>query len=158
MKLSRYLLPLLLAMALLLAQQGGATHSLIHALAKQTQQDKHLPQSSPCEQCEVYAQLEQKAEMLARGVVEAASAAGVALSCNRVGSMFTWFFKMEKIFDWTSAEQSDTGAFAKFHRGMLENGMYLPPSQFEAAFLSAAHTDENVRVTVDAAKAVLKSF
>ena len=106
----------------------------------------------------VYAQLEKMAEMLARGVAEAASAAEVELRCNRVGSMFTWFFKAQNVWDWASAESSDTAAFGKFHRGMLENGVYLPPSQFEAAFLSAAHTEEDVRVTVDAAKAVFKSF
>ena len=106
----------------------------------------------------VYAQLEKMAEMLARGVAEAASAAEVQLRCNRVGSMFTWFFKAQNVWDWASAESSDTAAFGKFHRGMLENGVYLPPSQFEAAFLSAAHTEEDVRATVDAAKAVFKSF
>ena len=71
---------------------------------------------------------------------------------NRVGSMFTWFFTPGPVTGWDSAAKSDTEAFARFFRAMLENGIYLPPSQFEAAFLSAAHTDEDVKQTITAAK------
>ena len=71
---------------------------------------------------------------------------------NRVGSMFTWFFTEGPVTDWTSAEKSDTKAFGRFFRAMLENGIYLPPSQFEAAFLGAAHNEKEVQQTIAAAK------
>jgi glutamate-1-semialdehyde 2,1-aminomutase len=66
--------------------------------------------------------------------------------------MFTWFFIEGPVTNWASASKSDTQAFGRFHRAMLEAGVYLPPSQYEAAFLSAAHTDEDVRQTVAAAR------
>ena len=71
---------------------------------------------------------------------------------NRVGSMLTWFFTAGPVTDWNSASKSDTEAFGRFFRAMLDNGVYLPPSQFEAAFLSAAHTQEDVQRTIAAAK------
>ncbi len=71
---------------------------------------------------------------------------------NRVGSMFTWFFAAGPVTDWTSAAKSDTEAFGRFFRAMLENGIYLPPSQFEAAFLGAAHTERDAQQTIAAAK------
>jgi glutamate-1-semialdehyde 2,1-aminomutase len=66
--------------------------------------------------------------------------------------MFTWFFTPGPVTDWTSASQCDTAAFGRFFRAMLDKGVYLPPSQFEAAFLSAAHTEEDVAQTIAAAK------
>ncbi len=75
----------------------------------------------------------------------AAQEAGVAVFANRVGSMFTWFFTPDPVTDWTSAAKSDTKAFGRFFRAMLDNGVYLPPSQFEAAFLSTAHTEEDIQ-------------
>jgi glutamate-1-semialdehyde 2,1-aminomutase len=66
--------------------------------------------------------------------------------------MFTWFFTHGPVTDWTSAAKSDTAAFGRFFRAMIENGIYLPPSQFEAAFLSAAHTERDVQQTIAAAK------
>jgi len=71
---------------------------------------------------------------------------------NRVGSMFTWFFASGPVTDWTSAAKSDTEAFGRFFRAMIENGIYLPPSQFEAAFLGAAHTEPDVQQTIASAK------
>ncbi|MCU1309514.1 MAG: glutamate-semialdehyde -aminomutase [Candidatus Angelobacter sp.] len=107
---------------------------------------------------EVYQKLEFNAELLVEGVAQAAQDAGVKLTCNRVGSMFTFFFrkKDENVWDWASAEKSDTAAFGKFHRAMLDAGVYLPPSQFEAAFLSIAHTPDDIEETVDAAQAAFK--
>src|SRR5215469_446845 len=92
---------------------------------------------------EIYQQLEERAETLVNGVIEAAKKKGVALTANRVGSMFTWFFQPGEVHDWETAAKSDTQAFAKFYRGMLERGIYLPPSQYEAVFLSAAHSDDD---------------
>ena len=71
---------------------------------------------------------------------------------NRVGSMFTWFFNPGPVTDWDSASKSDTEKFGKFFRSMLDSGIYLPPSQYEAAFLGAAHTEEDVQRTIAAAK------
>src|SRR5690348_16352051 len=101
---------------------------------------------------EVYGRMERAAATLVTIVVEAAREAGVSITYNRVGSMFTWFFSEVPVTNWTSASRSDTAAFGRFHRAMLDAGVYLPPSQYEAAFLSAAHSDEDVRQTVAAAR------
>jgi glutamate-1-semialdehyde 2,1-aminomutase len=66
--------------------------------------------------------------------------------------MFTWFFAEGPVTDWASASKSDTEAFGRFFRAMLENGIYLPPSQFEAAFIGATHSEHDVHRTVAAAK------
>jgi glutamate-1-semialdehyde 2,1-aminomutase len=101
---------------------------------------------------DVYAKLDKLASEVVAGVAAAAKDAGVAMCHNRVGSMFTWFFAPGPVTDWTSAAKSDTEAFARFFRSMLESGIYLPPSQFEAAFISAAHTEHDVQQTIGAAK------
>ena len=101
---------------------------------------------------EIYPRLDKFSRVLAEGVVAAARDAGVKLIHNRVGSMFTWFFAAEPITDWTSASKSDTNAFAQFFRAMLEDGIYLPPSQYEAAFLSAAHTEKDILQTINSVK------
>jgi glutamate-1-semialdehyde 2,1-aminomutase len=66
--------------------------------------------------------------------------------------MFTWFFRGGEIHNYDHAAKSDTEQFARFHRGMLERGVYLPPSQFEAAFLSAAHTPADIEQTIQTAR------
>ncbi|HLM82360.1 MAG TPA: glutamate-1-semialdehyde 2,1-aminomutase [Terriglobales bacterium] len=101
---------------------------------------------------DVYAKLDKLAAEVVAGVAAAAKDAGVTMCHNRVGSMFTWFFAAGPVTDWTSASKSDTEAFGRFFRAMLENGIYLPPSQFEAAFLGAAHTEHEVQQTIAAAK------
>jgi glutamate-1-semialdehyde 2,1-aminomutase len=106
----------------------------------------------------IYRELESKSARLVEGVLKAASAAGVKMTANRVGSMFTWFFTQTPVTDWSSAERCDTGAFGKFHSAMLAEGVYLPPSQFEAAFLSAAHSEQDINRTIDAARRALRSF
>ncbi|MGB7718843.1 MAG: glutamate-1-semialdehyde 2,1-aminomutase [Bryobacteraceae bacterium] len=93
---------------------------------------------------EVYGQLESHAAELC-----AAAPAGVTV--NQVGSMFTWFFTDQPVTDYESAKRSDTARFGRFFRGMLERGIYLAPSQFEAAFVSAAHSEEDIRETIVAA-------
>jgi glutamate-1-semialdehyde 2,1-aminomutase len=100
----------------------------------------------------VYTGLELRAAELTEGVLAAAKDAGVPLCCNRVGSMFTWFFTDGPVTDWTSAAKCDTKAFARFFHAMLDHGVYLPPSQFEAAFLSTAHTEKDIHHTIAAAK------
>jgi len=101
---------------------------------------------------EIYPRLEKLGEELVGGVAAAAKEAGVPICYNRVGSMFTWFFTPGPVTDWNSAAKSDTEAFGRFFRSMLDNGIYLPPSQFEAAFLSAAHTQHDIEQTIAAAK------
>ncbi|MGA2456804.1 MAG: glutamate-1-semialdehyde 2,1-aminomutase [Terriglobales bacterium] len=101
---------------------------------------------------DVYTTLDKLASDVVAGVAGAAKDAGVTMCHNRVGSMFTWFFAPGPVTDWTSAAKSDTAAFGRFFRVMLENGIYLPPSQFEAAFLGAAHTERDVQQTIAAAK------
>jgi glutamate-1-semialdehyde 2,1-aminomutase len=96
--------------------------------------------------------MEALAGMLVAGVIEAAKEAGVMLTANRIGSMFTWFFAIGPITDWDSASKSDTTSFGRFFRAMLEAGVWLPPSQFEAAFLGAAHTEHDVQDTIAAAR------
>src|SRR5271157_504239 len=101
---------------------------------------------------EIYPRLEKLSGDLVEGVAAAAKDAGVPLCYNRVGSMFTWFFTPGPVTDWESASKSNTEAFGKFFRGMLDSGVYLPPSQFEAAFLGATHSEEDVQRTIAAAK------
>ena len=102
---------------------------------------------------QIYAQLDHISGRLTDGVSAAAQEAGVALYFNRVGSMLTWFFQSGPVTDWMSASRSDTQAFARFFRAMLEGGVYLPPSQYEALFVSAAHTEADVTETIGVAKA-----
>ncbi|HEX3436639.1 MAG TPA: glutamate-1-semialdehyde 2,1-aminomutase [Pseudacidobacterium sp.] len=107
---------------------------------------------------EVYSQLEHLSAVVADGIAAEAAKAGIAITTNRVGSMFTWFFNNSSVTDFASASTSDTAAFGRFHRAMLDNGVWLPPSQFEAAFLSTAHTIEDVAFTIDAAKQAFQSW
>jgi glutamate-1-semialdehyde 2,1-aminomutase len=75
---------------------------------------------------------------------------GVTVNC--VGSMFTFFFSREPVTDWESAKKCDTARFGKFFHFLLERGVYIAPSQFEAGFVSAAHSEEDIRATVEAAR------
>jgi glutamate-1-semialdehyde 2,1-aminomutase len=101
---------------------------------------------------EIYPRLEKLSGELVEGVAAAATEAGIRLCYNRVGSMFTWFFTPGPVRDWETASKSNTEAFGKFFRSMLDQGVYLPPSQYEAAFLGATHTEEDIQKTVAAAK------
>jgi glutamate-1-semialdehyde 2,1-aminomutase len=101
---------------------------------------------------EIYPRIEKLSGELVDGVMAAARDTGVSLCANRVGSMFTWFFQNGPVTDWDSASKSDTEAFGKFFRAMLDNGIYLPPSQYEAAFLGTTHSEEDVHRTIAAAK------
>jgi glutamate-1-semialdehyde 2,1-aminomutase len=103
----------------------------------------------------VYAQLERVTAAISEGVAGIARETGVAMTTNRVGSMFTWFFTGAPVTDFASAAASDTEAFGRFHRRMLEAGVWLPPSQFEAAFVSAAHGPAEVEAILAAARAAL---
>jgi glutamate-1-semialdehyde 2,1-aminomutase len=103
-------------------------------------------------QAEVYAKLETTARAVAEGVAAEAARAGIALTTNRVGAMWTWFFTAGPVTNYDEAAKSDTAAFGRFHRAMLDEGVWLPPSQFEAAFLSTAHGKDEVDATLGAAR------
>jgi glutamate-1-semialdehyde 2,1-aminomutase len=107
---------------------------------------------------QVYPQLETTAKAVAEGVAAEAAQAGIPLTLNRVGSMWTWFFAPGPVTDYGQAALSDTAAFGHFHRAMLDQGVWLPPSQFEAAFLSIAHGKEEVAATIAAAREGFKSL
>ena len=102
----------------------------------------------------VYSGLEHTSRAIAEGVAAIAAEAGVTLTTNRIGSMFTWFFTGTRVVDFHTASTSDAAAFGRFHRGMMEAGVWLPPSQFEAAFLSAAHGQAEVEWMLEAARGV----
>ena len=101
---------------------------------------------------DIYPKIDKLSGELVDGVMAAARDAGVSLCANRVGSMFTWFFQKGPVTDWDSASKSNTEAFGKFFHAVLDAGVYLPPSQYEAAFLGATHSEEDVQRTIAAAK------
>ena len=105
----------------------------------------------------LYKTLARRGAQLAAGLADAARASGVALQVNAFGSMVTPFFTASPVRDYDSALTANTAAYATFFRGMLARGVYAPPSQFEAWFLSAAHTDRHVQKTIDAARAAMKA-
>lgn len=105
-----------------------------------------------------YGKLETLTRRLAEGLKEAAVQAGVPLTVNRVGSMWTAFFTNEPVFDYTTAKRADTARYARFFHHLLDAGVYLPPSQFEAAFVSLAHTEGDVDRTVEAARAAFATM
>jgi len=103
----------------------------------------------------IYPQLDKTTKQIAESVASIAREKKIPLTTNQVGSMFTWFFTANPVTDFASAATSDTQAFGKFHRAMLDQGVWLPPSQFEAAFVSAAHTPDDVAFLLNAARTAL---
>ena len=101
---------------------------------------------------EVYPQLEATAKAVTEGVAAEAAQAGIPLTLNRVGAMWTWFFTPGPVTNYEEAAKSDTAAFGRFHNAMLNQGIWLPPSQFEAAFLGTAHGEAEVAATIAAAR------
>jgi glutamate-1-semialdehyde 2,1-aminomutase len=104
---------------------------------------------------DVYNGLEQTAAIIAEGVGRIAHEVGIPMTVNRAGSMFTWFFIDQPVTDFASAAISDTVSFGRFHRAMLDAGVWLPPSQFEAAFVSTAHGQAEVGMVLEAARHAL---
>jgi glutamate-1-semialdehyde 2,1-aminomutase len=105
-----------------------------------------------------YSQLETRGRQLADGLIQAAAATRVPATVNRVGSMLTTFFTDRPVTDYASAKTADTKRYADFFRGMLERGVYLAPSQFEAAFISLALTEEDIAATIRFAAETLNSL
>jgi glutamate-1-semialdehyde 2,1-aminomutase len=104
-----------------------------------------------------YQEIEKKSALLEKGIIKAANKAGVDIQLPRTGSMFTIFFAKDMVTDYETAARADTALYAKFFHQMLSQGIYLPPSQFEAAFVSAAHTDKDIQSTIDAAEKAFTS-
>ena len=104
---------------------------------------------------DVYAELEETTAAIAEGVLEIAQELEVPMVMNRVGSMFTWFFTDQPVVDFTSAAISDTASFGQFHRAMLEQGIWLPPSQYEAAFVGMQHGPDEIEASLRAARVAL---
>jgi glutamate-1-semialdehyde 2,1-aminomutase len=103
----------------------------------------------------IYARLEAASKRLCEGLADAAAEAGVETVSNRVGSMWTSFFTNMPVVDWDSANKSDRERYGKFFHAMLDEGVYLAPSQFEAAFVSLAHTEQVIQQTIEAARKAL---
>jgi len=101
-------------------------------------------------QPEVYQHLEQATSRLEEGITKAASSSGVSIKISRFGSLLTIFFTASEVFDYETAATADTKLFGRFFQQLLEKGIYWPPSQFEAAFISLAHSDEDIDKTIEA--------
>jgi glutamate-1-semialdehyde 2,1-aminomutase len=104
-----------------------------------------------------YDRVEALSARLAKGLDQAASDAGIGHTVARVGSMMTLFFNPEPVHDWPAAAKCDTQAFARYFWGLMDRGVYMPCSQYEALFVSAAHTEADIDATVAAAKDILRS-
>jgi glutamate-1-semialdehyde 2,1-aminomutase len=102
-----------------------------------------------------YVRLDRVGQRLAEGLSQAATTAGIPHMINRAGSMWTLFFTAEPVTDYDTAKKCDTARFSKFFWGMMDRGVYLPCSQFEAAFISTTHSDELIQETISAAEEVL---
>jgi glutamate-1-semialdehyde 2,1-aminomutase len=98
----------------------------------------------------VYEQLEVRSSALAEGIEQVAARAGITRHVSRVASLLTLFFSDQPVTDYQSASQSDTIAFGRFFRDLLSQGIYWPPSQFEAAFVSLAHSDRDIQTAIEA--------
>ncbi|MBL7224949.1 MAG: glutamate-1-semialdehyde 2,1-aminomutase [Desulfobacteraceae bacterium] len=106
----------------------------------------------------LYMELEQKSDTLFSGLENAAGDADIQIVINRVGSMGTLFFTAKPVSNFTAAKESDQDLFKKYYRSMLEQGIYLAPSPFEASFLSAAHTNEMIEKTIRSASKAFRSM
>ena len=106
----------------------------------------------------LYKKLEERSAALAEGIKKEAKRANVPLVQHRVGSMMTSFFASEPVVDWNSAKRSDTKRYGQFFHQMLQQGIYLAPSQFEAAFLSTAHSSADIERTIKAARVAFKAL
>jgi glutamate-1-semialdehyde 2,1-aminomutase len=103
-----------------------------------------------------YEALEAKAKRMAHGIQAAMRSVETPVSLNRVGSLMTLFFGAGPIHDYASAKTCDTQRYAAYFHSLLDSGVYFPPAQFEAAFVSAAHSDADIDATVEAIETALK--
>ena len=106
----------------------------------------------------VYSQLEIRASLLEKGIVAAVNKSAIDIQVSRIGSLLTAFLSREPVIDYETATQANTELFSSFFQQMLANGIYWPPSQFEAAFISLAHTEEDIKTTIEAINQALNSL
>lgn len=104
-----------------------------------------------------YPRLEKMGQKLLDGLTEIFNQKGIATQYARAGAMMTFFFNTQPVTDWSVADKCDRNAFKRYFHGLLDRGVYMPCSQFEAFFLSAAHTDDDIAATIQAAKEYLNS-
>ena len=105
-----------------------------------------------------YQELEKKSSLLEKSIIEAANKTGMEIQLPRIGSMFTIFFAKDPVTDYETAARADTTLYARFFHQMLSQGVYFPPSQFEAAFVSVAHTHRDIQSTISAAEKAFTSL
>lgn len=132
--------------------QAGTLSGNPIAMAAGYETLKILSKKDVCEK------IEEKAKELEEGIKDAARIARVDVRVNRVGTMFCVYFTNNEVVDYSTALQSDTEKFASYFRAMLHNGIYIAPSQFEAGFLSTAHTERDIKLTIKKAYKALKSL
>jgi glutamate-1-semialdehyde 2,1-aminomutase len=101
-------------------------------------------------------QLAERTRLLTDGLQSVADGEGLPFSTNRVGGMFGLFFSAEKVESYAQATAADSALFNRFFHGMLERGVYLAPSAFEAGFMSSAHSDQDIADTLEAARGALR--
>jgi glutamate-1-semialdehyde 2,1-aminomutase len=109
---------------------------------------EHLARNSEA----LYGRLDEASRLVAEGVAKVLSESAIPVTTNRVGAMWTWFFTPQPVVDFATAATSETARFGAFHRAMMDAGVWLPPSQFEAIFLGTAHTSEVIEATINAAR------
>jgi len=105
-----------------------------------------------------YERLQRLSTRLAVGLEEAAAEAGIPVAIGWFGAMMTLFFNSVPVTDWLAASTCDTGRYARYFWGLIERGVYMPCSQYEALFVSAAHTEEEIDVTIAAAREVFEGL
>ena len=102
----------------------------------------------------VYKELDHKTDILTKGLIDAAQASGIAVQVGRVGSVFGMFFNEKPINNMKDAKSCDLDRFTRYYNAMLEQGIYIAPSQFESGFVSIAHSEEQIKKTIQAVKTV----
>ena len=130
----------------------------INVAADVSPRTSQTPQSAPTNVGGYYAKLEQLGAQLEAGMRDAAKSAGVPVTFNRCGSMFCGYFTSEPVWNVDDAMKADRERFKKFFHGLLDAGVYLAPSQFEAGFMSTAHSEADIQKTVDAAAKIMRSL
>ena len=126
--------------------------------AERGMENQRLLTSSPTRETNAYARLEQLGAALEAGLRDAATSSNIPVTFNRCGSMFCGYFTSEPVWNLADAMKADRERFKKFFHGMLAEGVYLAPSQFEAGFISTAHTETDIDTTVKAAAKVMKGL
>jgi glutamate-1-semialdehyde 2,1-aminomutase len=104
----------------------------------------------------VYEELERKSEKLCQGLKDNVESLGIAAQFTRVGSMFSMFFTKHQIVDFESVKTCDTQFFSRYFTALLDRGVYIAPSQYEAGFMSMAHTDDDIEKTIEISREALK--